>query len=193
MVVLTRNERKQHEQTVILRSIISRSDMSSGSAYSFELTVLGSSGGPLNHSTQCFLLKRAGSRTDGYICVDAGSGLAEIANMLYAEEYGKSFLVKSFYKNGTEDVSRFLAKAIRCTVGFGTLRGELEKEKESTDDNTMTRAFNIFSDIKEYYITHAHLDHLLGLVLNSPVAVSYTHLDVYKRQLLYGTDSNYAC
>lgn len=158
--------------------------MSTYPGCSFELTILGSCGGPLNNHTQSFLMKRAGSSESGYICIDAGSGLAEIADMIYAQEYGNTFLVKSLYKSSAEDVSRFLAQGVRCTIGFGTPSEVFLKKSAEAHSSIMRTACEIFSEIREYYITHPHLDHMVGLILNAPLI--YTKLGSYKN--VYGTE-----
>ncbi|CDO93785.1 unnamed protein product [Kluyveromyces dobzhanskii CBS 2104] len=158
--------------------------MSAYPGCSFELTILGSGGGPLNNHTQSFLMKRAGSTDSGYICIDAGSGLAEIAEMIYAQEYGNTFLVKSLYRSSAEDVSRFLAQGVRCTIGFGTPSEAFFTKSSEPRTRIMRTAFEIFSEIKDYFITHPHLDHMVGLVLNSPVI--YSKLGSYKK--VYGTE-----
>ncbi|QGN17156.1 low-affinity cyclic AMP phosphodiesterase [Kluyveromyces marxianus] len=158
--------------------------MFSNESGSFELTFLGCAGGPLNDHTQSFLLKQAGCDAPGYICIDAGSGLSEIADMIYNTGESGSGVVKSLYRNRTEDVSTLVAPGISCKSGFGTLSKRFAEKTDNRGSNVIERAYEIYGEITEYFITHPHLDHLVGLILNSPAI--YERPGCYKK--IYGTE-----
>lgn len=148
---------------------------------SFELTILGASGGPLNRSTQSFLLKRAGSLEQGYICIDAGAGLAEIVEMLHDVHKDEEQLVSSFYQSEAEDIHKFFADDLTRTFGFKTVSTKFTKE--NCGCSIMTQGLNLFHEIKEYYITHPHIDHLFALLINSPAFF----MKEDSEKLVYGT------
>ncbi|KAK6457919.1 3',5'-cyclic-nucleotide phosphodiesterase (3':5'-CNP) [Scheffersomyces xylosifermentans] len=132
---------------------------------SFEITFLGSSGGPLEGSTCAMLLKPYGIGYDDIIsnnlqdelmCIDAGSGLASLTEIIYNEMnykeptskllkyYPDSLAIQSYYK--TKITTPF--QNLQVTSCF----------KASQD---------IFNSLNTYLITHPHLDHIASLVINS--------------------------
>ncbi|QLL33081.1 hypothetical protein HG536_0D06030 [Torulaspora globosa] len=139
----------------------------------FEVTVLGASGGTDGGATQCFMVRPMGCRGLRSICVDGGAGFSQISQMLArSKDSFKSELLESFYANDFEPAGQFFDPKASVSLGFpqcilGSLEDALEKHKHL---NTFTKAMEIYMGVKEYYITHAHLDHIGAMVLNSPFA-----------------------
>ncbi|QLQ80027.1 hypothetical protein HG537_0D00270 [Torulaspora globosa] len=144
---------------------------------SFEVTILGASGGPDGGATQCFMVRPMGCRGLRSICVDGGAGFGEISQILArSKDSCKSELLESFYANDFEPAGQFFDDKASISVGFpqcmiGSLEHALEKQ------NTFTKAMEIYMGVKEYYITHAHLDHIGAMVLNSPLACDANNED----------------
>lgn len=140
---------------------------------SFEITILGASGGPDGGATQCFMVRPIGCRDLRSICVDGGAGFSQISQMLArSKDSSKSELLESFYANDFEPAGQFFDSKALVSLGFpqcilGSFEHGSEKHKQL---NTFMKAMEIYTGIKEYYITHAHLDHIGAMVLNSPLA-----------------------
>lgn len=140
--------------------------------FSFEVTVLGASGGPDAGDTQCFMMRPSGSRDLRSICVDGGAGMGQIAQMLaQAKDAFRRNMVESFYESDYEPAHQFFDVATPVKLGFPSyIADRLERtllDKKSL--NTLRRALEIYRGVKEYYISHAHLDHIAAMVLNSPL------------------------
>ncbi|SCU82860.1 LAFA_0D00452g1_1 [Lachancea sp. 'fantastica'] len=137
---------------------------------SFALTILGASGGPLDGGNQGVLLSEPGSFPGkSYICIDAGSGLRQIARMLVnrkgntaAGESCWNDPVESFYERLEEPLYNFI------DPGSNIVRGLGPHDTLQSNETVMNGALRIFNNMKEYYITHPHLDHIAALVINSP-------------------------
>lgn len=137
---------------------------SSAPCPTFHLTVLGSSGGPLDGKTCSYLLHTLDlsildivqRRIPGkLICVDAGVGLSAINEIILNE--------RSMAKLGTPEILRSysdsldLERYISCaTSPFNAPHSGLLYET----------ALEVLNSISDYLITHPHLDHIAGLVIN---------------------------
>lgn len=141
----------------------------------FEVNILGASGGPLEGGNQGILLSEAGNDpTKNYICIDAGSGLRQIASMMAdnAKSPNKSSLdwgrdkIESLFQNIEEPMSRFVDKDSQIMRGLGP--SAIVHQGETV----MGSAVRVFDRIKEWYITHPHLDHIAALAINSPACGS---------------------
>ncbi|SCW02954.1 LAFE_0F17942g1_1 [Lachancea fermentati] len=137
----------------------------------FEFTVLGASGGPSEGGTQSMLLREHGTLgSEKWICVDAGSGLHQLMSMLakkqrLAANERDSCMgdrIESLYRNMEEPLSAFIDRRLHV------LRGLNSSELLVSEDNIICAALKMFNKIREYYITHPHLDHVAALVINSP-------------------------
>lgn len=131
--------------------------------HSFEIVILGASGGPDTGATQSFLVRPAGWQGLESICVDGGAGTTQIARMLANKQ--RKALVESFYANDYESVEHFLDKDANVDLGL---------PKSLCDALTLARttaqkAFRVFQAMGCYYVTHAHLDHIAAMVLDSPL------------------------
>ncbi|QLG74624.1 hypothetical protein HG535_0G05070 [Zygotorulaspora mrakii] len=138
--------------------------------YSFELTILGASGGPEGGVTQCFMVRPSGTRGVESICVDGGAGAGQITRMIARYgPYANPDMVESFYANDVEPAAKFFDAYSNMEFGLPSHITTYLENKEGLC-NTRMKAIEIYNGIKEYYVTHAHLDHISEMVLNSPLA-----------------------
>ncbi|KAG2734889.1 hypothetical protein G9P44_002895 [Scheffersomyces stipitis] len=132
---------------------------------SFELTFLGSSGGPLEGTTCAILLKPsnveyadivAGKLHDELVCIDAGSGLAQLTEIIYNEMLHQqpTSRLSKYYPNSLPVHSYYSAEV---TTPFKDLKA----------DSCFQASQGIFNCMSTYLITHPHLDHISSLVINS--------------------------
>ncbi|CEP62990.1 3',5'-cyclic-nucleotide phosphodiesterase PDE1 LALA0_S06e08504g [Lachancea lanzarotensis] len=141
---------------------------------SFEVSILGASGGPLDGGNQGVLISTPGNPLNKkYICVDAGSGLRQIASMIVSQngnvsmgEGCRSDPIESFYERLEEPLHSFVDSRSEIVRGLGP-----DAMLES-NETVMNGALRIFSNMNEYYITHPHLDHIAALVINSPACLA---------------------
>ncbi|SCV04740.1 LAME_0H20868g1_1 [Lachancea meyersii CBS 8951] len=141
---------------------------------SFEISILGASGGPLDGGNQSILLSEPGNCLHKkYICIDAGSGLRQIATMIASHQKRSSLkqncwddAIESFYERLEEPLHRFVDSKVRI------VRGLCNDSLLDSDESIISGALRVFNNIKEYYITHPHLDHIAALVINSPACSS---------------------
>lgn len=131
---------------------------------SFEVTVLGASGGPDVGATQCFLIRPFGWQGLESVCIDGGAGSTQIAKMLAGET--RNGLTESFYERDYEPVNRFFDSnaPVRQGVSDSTLRALDDSPKI-----TSYRVAQVYESIKGYYVTHPHLDHIAAMVIDSPL------------------------
>lgn len=121
---------------------------------SFELTFLGALGGPVEAGTCAVLVKPAGAKYSGLprgalLMVDAGLGVLLLA---HAIARGKAGLVGGLYPDAVTS-----AECVRGTRTdpFAGCHSPLED------------LHRIMQQVGTFLITHPHLDHVAGLVLNS--------------------------
>lgn len=149
----------------------------------FHITVLGSSGGPLEDGTQSFMLKPADTLANdsNFICLDAGTGLSQLAKMIRdkkgSDPIGSMLKesVISFYERDSEPLGLFVDKRLPMIKGLPLLQ---EDTADKQTRNSMESAVSVFQRIREYYITHPHLDHLLALIVNTPLI--FEHCEQHK-------------
>ncbi|KAH3665549.1 hypothetical protein OGAPHI_003735 [Ogataea philodendri] len=139
---------------------------------SFELIVLGCSGGPLSGKTCAFLLKPAHvsfeqilkEQQSHLIALDAGSGLETVADIV------------ADCRNNTNNVSSYLTGLYPDSeplhhysdISSLTTARPFNSAVLQLNKSNLELARAIISKISAYFITHAHLDHIAGLVINSP-------------------------
>ncbi|CCE64208.1 hypothetical protein TPHA_0G03680 [Tetrapisispora phaffii CBS 4417] len=151
----------------------------------FEVTILGTSGGPIDGNNQSFMVRPAFSKELNSINVDGGVVISQIIELVkYMKRSvmniheGSDGLVESFYENDMEHERLFTNPFHDCQKGFGTNFIKLVIEKLNLDRsnidsiNIMRVSLQIYEKIKEYYVTHAHLDHISAIVLNTPYIYS---------------------
>ncbi|AET40417.1 3',5'-cyclic-nucleotide phosphodiesterase PDE1 Ecym_6009 [Eremothecium cymbalariae DBVPG len=146
----------------------------------FELTVLGGFGGPWDGGLQSFMLKPTGSQEYGYVCVDAGTGLKELIRLAATRGIGGKGMVTSYYENDYEPVDRFHDSSCKILCGIGTLSSKAADAFEDGDGKgqrkvltSVEKGLELYHEIGEVFITHCHLDHIMAMVVNSPVI--YAH------------------
>lgn len=152
----------------------------------FELTILGCSGGPLSDRTCSYLLKPSriqyneilttDNRKISHNCVlavDAGTGIASISDILKYNDSNKlsdNILIGAYDK----DVSEYE----RCHFYQNLENLTLSHPFKNLMKNSTTYqvAWKILNTISGYLITHSHLDHTSGLIINSQSFNSTKHV-----------------
>ncbi|QOU18352.1 hypothetical protein BRETT_000078 [Brettanomyces bruxellensis] len=149
----------------------------------FELSILGCSGGPISSRTCAYLLKPAnisyseiilsvaeerGARKP-LLAIDAGAGLTAISELVLEgdSKNPKDNFIISIYDDHQSQYEEF---------NFYQNTGNLEVShpfacvgsKSSVSLAPLEASWKIINSITAYLITHPHLDHLSGLVINSP-------------------------
>ena len=159
-------------------------------AKTFEVTIFGASGGPLDGNTQCFMVRPIGSEGLSSICIDGGAGVGQITKLISQMNHHKlrniRKNVESFYENDMESVEIFVNEHLEKLSGFSnTFEKLIDMQFREKDSNTMRKALVVYKGIKEYYITHAHLDHIAGMVLNTPMVFDGNDMSVDRKEI-YG-------
>ncbi|GAA5929667.1 3',5'-cyclic-nucleotide phosphodiesterase PDE1 [Sporobolomyces koalae] len=115
-------------------------------AAGFDLLVLGCGGGPIETNLSCYLVKaKSDSWQDGCVALEGGSTIGAIAALVEASSH-------SFEGFG---------------LGIGVDEGETRDTTRLPRDYSGKSAGKIWEMIKSFSITHAHLDHVSGLVISS--------------------------
>ncbi|EDO14892.1 hypothetical protein Kpol_380p11 [Vanderwaltozyma polyspora DSM 70294] len=156
----------------------------------FEVTILGASGGPVDGNTQSFMIRPARARDLNAVCIDGGAGLGQIVKCVLNNVGGEESLkrdemrVESFYENDFESIDLYVDEDLTIEAGFSRGIYDLSSAGRS---NTIQKAGALFHGIGEYYITHAHLDHISGAIINSPLAYG-TSEDISNDKVFLGLD-----
>lgn len=149
---------------------------------SFELTFLGASGGPLEGSTCSILLKSkdvsyndivSGGLADELVCIDAGSGMGQLSEIIYNEINGippHSKLLQ-IYNDTMSLLSYVKTEITHPYAGLARSRSAYE------------HTHRIFEMVKSYLISHPHMDHVAGLIINS------AGFDSANTKRVYGSNS----
>ncbi|CCH61079.1 hypothetical protein TBLA_0E00160 [Henningerozyma blattae CBS 6284] len=143
---------------------------------SFDVTIIGALGGPQEGDTQCLMVRPYGYQGLGSICLDAGAGLTSIIHILadckkYKYQDSELFKLKSissFYNNDYEPAWKFFNPD--SPIGFGFPQEMRDILLSKNLGQIQKEGLAVFQGINEYYITHSHLDHICGMVTNSPSA-----------------------
>lgn len=132
---------------------------------SFTITFLGTSGGPTDGITCSTLIKSchksyeeiiSNQLTDELICIDAGSGFTQLSEIIFNEiNNTQSNKLLNLYNDSLTPSKYF---KIPIVYPFKELNSQASPFKHTKD---------IFNLIKNYLITHPHLDHILALAINS--------------------------
>ena len=146
----------------------------------FEISILGGTGGPFEDLTQCFMIRPVRKENKlNSICIDGGVGLGSIARMLRYKP--DDMIVDNLYgdENETEKpVEEYIDKKMLPYV----VKGFPSTMRDSLEGNTTQKAMKIYQQIGEYYITHPHMDHIGGMIMNSPAIFEPAVLS--KKQIL---------
>lgn len=121
--------------------------------------------------TQSFMIRPYARDDLCSICVDGGVGLGQLIKILSDDERGLTHegRVVSGYRNITEPVERFVDPKLEYEMGLpSSLINLLSQVQNIPKHNIVKKAFLIYHNIQQYFITHAHLDHVSGLVTNTP-------------------------
>lgn len=183
---------------------------------SFEVIILGGLGGPSESSTQCFMIRPAGSDSIKSICIDGGSGVSHIMDTLIEsnEDIEVDPLgVNDDFHNYFKDIDNYYDKNINNWPLRRSKRIKLNRrEKNSPPKGTsidcdspnikrgfskkligtlgnkpsvLQKAYTLYQGIQSYYVTHPHLDHINGMILNSPLIFEK---DIRSHKTIYGLD-----
>lgn len=162
----------------------------------FEVIILGGLGGPSEFYTQCFMVRPLDSDNLKSICIDGGAGVGHRMNTLLVSNEDRKITIDDFTtvnddfneyfkvcnKNSKDqhynmDKEKSMNKKIQCNIdssvgivdivklGFSDKLLKLLNDKPTI----LQRAYKLYQGIVGYYITHPHLDHISGMVLNSPL------------------------
>lgn len=172
---------------------------------SFEVIILGGLGGPSELSTQCFMVRPYDSNEINSLCIDGGAGVGHIMDTLVCSnedlavngdevdddfhKYFKSLDQYHYDQNNNYKYSR-RSKRLKLSklaqtenpnikVGFSNKLIETLNDKPTV----LEKAYSIYQGIESYYITHPHLDHINGMILNSPLMFER---DLLSQKTLYG-------
>ncbi|RLV95163.1 3'5'-cyclic-nucleotide phosphodiesterase [Spathaspora sp. JA1] len=135
---------------------------------SFELTFLGSSGGPLEGTTCSILVKPSHipystiisdqSLTDELLCIDAGCGMGQLADIIHSETTSHKPHCKLLdYYPDTHSILDYYHNKVTVTTPFNKFPPRRAMHYSQT----------IFNLVSTFLITHPHLDHVASLVINS--------------------------
>ncbi|KDQ13130.1 hypothetical protein BOTBODRAFT_395355 [Botryobasidium botryosum FD-172 SS1] len=111
---------------------------------SFDIVVVGCGGGPSENNLSSYFVKAYGSSwEDGILSLDAGSGLGALSQLLDRHP--------GLFDSAPAD---------------DTLARDNVQER-GNDSSSYQRASQVYSFIRTFLITHAHMDHICGLVLGA--------------------------
>jgi 3',5'-cyclic-nucleotide phosphodiesterase len=140
-------------------------------AKGFDITVLGSKGGPLEGSTSSLLIKPSRltfqeiistKSKDKIIAIDAGVGLGRIAELISNEFNGEGDRLTRFLLGFYE--TQFDSNTNQQHVKVSSNSFNLKKSTLSA----IQASYELFKLINIMLITHPHLDHVSALAINSP-------------------------
>lgn len=151
---------------------------------SFDITVLGSSGGPLEGITCSYILKPSyitykdiiqDELKQYLIAIDAGSGLNRITEIISTERTKEkdtlAMKVLNYY-NDPLPIDQYTHPNISFSHEYGVC-------KLNKDSAPIELSFRILDLINNFLISHPHLDHINGLVINSPGFHYHSSKSVY--------------
>lgn len=134
---------------------------------SFEITFLGASGGPIEGNTCSVLLKPANLSYENIlednlnkdlICIDAGCGMGKLTEIIHQEsKFKKPNCDLLNYYPDCESIDYYYHENIQITTPF----------EKFNPYRSILHTQQIFNHMENYLITHSHLDHVSGLIINS--------------------------
>lgn len=145
---------------------------------SFEITFLGASGGPIEGVTCSMLLKPSNvsyndilsnNLPNELICIDAGSGIGLLSELIYNELHDISPLSRQL-RIYNDMLSLEQCFKTKITRPFAELSNSISPYEQSQE---------IFKLMNNYLISHAHMDHIAGLVINSASFCQESPKNVY--------------
>ncbi|KAH3900804.1 uncharacterized protein SCODWIG_01278 [Saccharomycodes ludwigii] len=161
----------------------------------FEVIVLGSSGGPFETQTQCFLVRlnncnNNDSNNDEYISFDGGCGLNAIAKLFTVEN--KTYTPEiDLYCTTTTNTSKMMDLITDKSVNVILKSPDI---KTSQNSNILSKTLQFYGKINKFFITHAHLDHISGFIINTPILYDQLYNDLNQhttnmQKTLYGLET----
>jgi len=140
---------------------------------SFDITVLGSSGGPLEGVTCSYILKPSyityqeiikENLNQYLIAIDAGSGLNKITEIIQAEKSTSQLhdvlaMKLLNYYNDSLPLSEYSHPDVSISYHFNVCK--------YSNESSIELSFKILDLINNFLISHPHLDHINGLIINS--------------------------
>ncbi|XBW35590.1 hypothetical protein QEN19_001164 [Hanseniaspora menglaensis] len=156
-----------------------------------KLYVLGTSGGPFDSLTQCFLLeapnKTKNSTEDihshSYFMIDGGAGLSQISALFINQPLHRQVDFVSQLYSSKNEICLKSNVAAELTSSYFNIDLE-NKHPIIAGENNAIKTANLYSLIENVFITHAHLDHINGLILNLPIVFTKGFFGIKKT--LYG-------
>lgn len=177
---------------------------------SFEVIIIGGLGGPSESSTQCFMVRPFDSNSVKSLCVDGGSGVGHIMDTIAVsneelnvdddevnDDFHNYFKTLDWFRHDENNNYKYASsKRIKLMhntskqaqnnnpnikVGFSNKLIEILNDKPTI----LQKAYSLYQGIESYYITHPHLDHINGMILNSPLMFER---DLPSHKTLYGLE-----
>ncbi|CCH43598.1 3',5'-cyclic-nucleotide phosphodiesterase 1 [Wickerhamomyces ciferrii] len=153
---------------------------------SFDITILGSSGGPLEGITCSYILKPSyisyksiieDNLSQYLIAIDAGSGLNRITEIITNEKSNSKESIAnkilSYYEDSLS-IQHYIHHSISINHHYNICT--------EINSSPIELSFKILNLINTYLISHPHLDHINGLIINSAAF----HNQSNKSKLVYG-------
>ena len=145
--------------------------------------VLGSSGGPFDGSTQCFLIETKNNKqTDNkdliskhpysYFMIDGGAGLSQMSKLFIesSQNNEKEDYISQLYSQNCVASSSFSGNDSRDEFTAKSLKADSKRKVPFIEGkNAILQTIKLYSLINKVFITHSHLDHISGMILNLPV------------------------
>lgn len=178
----------------------------------FEVIILGGLGGPSEFSNQCFMVRPLDSDNLKSICIDGGAGVGHIMDALLISNEDRNITMEDFntvnddfngyfkrcnkdYKDihSSVDLDRLTDKKVQYNtipltdtmdtvmLGFSNKLVTMLKDEPTV----LQKAYRLYQGIVSYFITHPHLDHINGMIINSPLLVDK---EVQSEKTIYGLD-----
>ncbi|OWB76611.1 phosphoric diester hydrolase activity protein [[Candida] boidinii] len=160
----------------------------------FQLTILGCSGGPIDGKTCSFLLKPSkisyydiilNSINDCVIGLDAGTGISGVSDLLLSKLNNLRYNIdasneRNYLLDLYLDSLPIKDYNLNDKIRFNDLSlVNLMQDYKLSPIEISVRLINLISS---YLITHVHLDHISGLVINSPI------FQQNSKKLVYGSE-----
>ncbi|AOA60894.1 3',5'-cyclic-nucleotide phosphodiesterase 1 [Komagataella phaffii CBS 7435] len=161
----------------------------------FELTILGTSGGPVEGANCSLLIGRISEQLDSptdHVCIDAGTGIKGLNDILnYYNQFESAKDVKSKFLNTQNYFSGSFypncpsVAAYHSNTDSIVFPNSLQRyQKKSKGTNLQIADAFMNLQISTYLITHCHLDHVAGLIINAPMFYSEVH--PHRLRKIYG-------
>lgn len=169
--------------------------MEGSSSDKITIYALGTSGGPFDNFTQCFLIETKNETTTSgedilskhpysYFMVDGGAGLSQMSSLFMQFSQNRpTDYISQLYSTGL-DSSNALRDLTSKTLIINT-----KKQPPCIDGaNVILKTTKLYSLVNKIFITHSHLDHISGMILNIPIVFEEECSKIGK--IIYGGKSS---